>query len=123
MRAAFDLPSDGGTAEGVGVVPSWLTSANAEAVSKAPCINELVEDLGCWYCKPTPKPNTASNAELEAQLARARAAASSAAPGAGASAEAAEGEGAVPAAVFNPEDEFGEEPSLKDSLPEQKAAR
>ena len=124
MRAAFDLPSDGGTAEGVGMVPTWLTAANAETVRKAPCINGLDEDLGCWYCKPTPKPNAASNAELEEQLAKTRAAASNTAPSAGAGVEAAEGEGAAPP-VFNPKDEFGDEdltlPQV--SLPKQQAAR
>lgn len=52
MRAAFDLQGD----DTDDVVPTWLTDANAKVVKASPCINNLTPDLGCWYCKPTPKP-------------------------------------------------------------------
>lgn len=74
MRQAFDLPSDGGTAKGIGEVPSWLTASNAEAVRNAPCINALVEDTGCWYCKPTPKKSDVDEQIAQAKAAQARAA-------------------------------------------------
>lgn len=70
MRAAFELPAEAGTAEGVGEVPTWLSAAHAEAVRHAPCIVSLTEDLGCWYCRPTPK-----TVDVDEQIARAKAAA------------------------------------------------
>ena len=122
MRAAFDLPSDGGTAQGEGVVPTWLTKSNADTVRKAPCINGLIEDLGCWYCQPTPKP-----ADLEEQLAQAKAATASAA--ARSSGEGATGDAASPtaeaeaaAAEVNMTNEFDDD-DLTLLLPKQEAAR
>jgi len=54
MARALGLP-DGKKLRGVGIVPSWLTEANANAVRDAPCIQSLRTDLACRYCVPTPR--------------------------------------------------------------------
>ena len=56
MRMALSLPSDGKPLVGIGAVPSWLTDANADTLRSSPCIQGVIEDKACWYCKPTPKP-------------------------------------------------------------------
>jgi hypothetical protein len=52
MRMALGIDKDDASEE----IPSWLTAENAKTVLTAPCIKALTPDLGCWYCRPTPKP-------------------------------------------------------------------
>ena len=67
MRMALSLPDDGKPLEGVGEIPSWLTADNAKALTGAPCMREVLLDMACRYCKPTPKPNKQRNEALEAE--------------------------------------------------------
>ena len=66
MRAALSLDTEGKPLIGVGDLPSWLTDKNAEALRGAPCIRAVEEDKACWYCKPTPRASSESNAALKA---------------------------------------------------------
>ena len=67
MRMALSLPDDGKPLEGVGEVPSWLTADSVKTLTGAPCMRDVLLDLACRYCKPTPKPNKEKNEALEAE--------------------------------------------------------
>jgi len=68
MRMALSLDTGEKAMIGVGEIPSWLTDANAQALRGAPCMVDIVEDKGCWFCKPTAKPSDESNAGLRDKL-------------------------------------------------------
>lgn len=62
------LEDEGKPLVGIGYIPSWLTDEDAAALRGAACMNNVKADKACWYCKPSPKPTEASNAELRDKL-------------------------------------------------------